>query len=121
MVRWPRWLVVTLVALGVTSAAQAKAQPLDNYGGYADLQAPGGATGFFRLERVDQRWVFVTPEGNVFWLRSVYNVDWGGREYRDVTTTKYPNGEVWTQAVRRLRNWGFNALGEYANLRSLPL
>jgi agarase len=36
----------------------------DRYGGCPDIQL--GATGFFRLERTDQRWWLVTPEGNAF-------------------------------------------------------
>jgi agarase len=94
---------------------------VDRYGGYEGLRVPGGATGFFRLEKVGLRWVFVTPEGNAFWLRGVYGVDWGGREHRTVASAKYPQGETWTQAVRRLKGWGFNALGEYANLGALPV
>jgi len=102
---------------------------LDQYGGYVDLPAPGGSTGFFRVEKVGNRWIFVTPEGNAFWIRAVYGVDItdGGQAYVEALKQKYnsPGGIPWwtfvTQAVRRLRSWGFNALGEYHSLYALPV
>lgn len=73
---------------------------LDPYGGYPELPVPGGATGFFRLGRLGHRSVFATPEGNAFWMRSVYEC--GAMD-------------------PRFRQWGFNALGEYTNLHALPI
>lgn len=102
---------------------------LDQYGGYVDLPAPDGATGFFRVERIGNRWLFVTPDGHAFWMRAVYGVDItdGGQAYVEALKQKYnsPNEIPWwtfaTQAVRRLRSWGFNALGEYHSPYALPV
>jgi hypothetical protein len=42
----------------------------DRYGGLRRL-GTHGATGYFRLEKVDGRWWFVTPEGHLFFLKAV--------------------------------------------------
>jgi hypothetical protein len=106
------------------SAAPAVAQELDMYGGYKDM--PGVATGHFRVEKRGLRYVFVTPEGNSFWMRAVYGVDTydGGVPFAEALRAKYGE-DVWPDfvqdAVRRLRGWGFNALGEYATNYALPI
>jgi len=45
----------------------------DKYGGWTKLQF--GATGFFRLERTEQRWWLVSPEGNAFLIHGLDHVD----------------------------------------------
>ena len=109
-----------------STPSMSSAQNLDQYGGYQDLPVPGGATGFFRVGKLGTRWVFATPEGNAFWLRAVYVVNWidGGDTYRNKIGAKYAgsgDGAFWIQAIRRLRSWGFNALGEYASTHALPI
>ncbi|MEU4482624.1 hypothetical protein AB0F68_31905 [Micromonospora sp. NPDC023966] len=42
----------------------------DRYGGIKSL-GRHGATGYFRLQKVDGRWWFVTPEGHLFFLKAV--------------------------------------------------
>ncbi|HEY7203346.1 MAG TPA: hypothetical protein VIA61_03585 [Methylomirabilota bacterium] len=102
---------------------------LDRYGGYADIAAEGTASGFFRVEKVGARWVLVTPDNHVFWVRSVYGVNTfdGGNAYVDAVKKKYnsPGGMPWApfvrQASRRLKSWGFNTLGEYTTNYALPI
>jgi agarase len=114
--------IAVFTVLVCTSGATA--QPLDQYGGYADK--PGVATGHFRIEKRGVRSVFVTPEGNAFWMRAVYGVDtWdGGATYAEALRRKYGQ-DVWPgfaqDSVARLRSWGFNALGEYASNYVLPI
>ncbi|RRK00080.1 hypothetical protein Ga0100230_019015 [Opitutaceae bacterium TAV3] len=52
----------------------------DRYGGVKDPSRKRKATGFFRLEKIDARWWFITPEGNP-WLMSAVSADspweWG--------------------------------------------
>lgn len=111
-----------------SSSPTAAAQNLDQYGGYRDLPAPGGATGFFRVEKMGTRWVFVTPDGNAFWMRGVYNVDVSihvddlGGTYRNRVIAKYGDADLrWApQQNRRLKSWGFNALSEYSINWTLP-
>src|SRR2546422_1531735 len=106
---------------------------LDRYGGTAEL-GRFEATGFFRIVRgADRRFLLVTPEGNGFWLRACYGIDItdGGSAFVDSLRTKYrndPTFPTWgywfafvAQAVRLLRQNGFNALGEYMSNYALPI
>lgn len=123
------WGAVLVVCLWVGLVGIASAQELDQYGGYRDLRAPGGGSGFFRVEKIGSRWVLVTPEGHVFWLRAVYAVHYGdgGASYLRVLKEKHqspkytPWGPFVAHAVKRLRSWGFNALGEYSASNALPI
>ncbi|NYI03922.1 hypothetical protein [Allostreptomyces psammosilenae] len=58
----------------------------DRYGGLRQL-GNHRATGYFRLEKVDGRWWFVTPQGHLFFLKGVDAVsdqEWGyGTVYRN--------------------------------------
>lgn len=93
----------------------------DNFGGLLAIRSPNGGTGFFRLERFGNRWMFVTPEGHGFWFLGVALVESGapgkddsGRKYGDYVQTKYGTSAVWAVVSKqRLLDWGFNALGMY--------
>lgn len=58
----------------------------DKYGGIKAL-GHHGATGYFRLEKIDGRWWFVTPDGHLFFLKGVDSMsheEWGyGTLYRN--------------------------------------
>ncbi|MBN2309275.1 MAG: hypothetical protein JXR94_09910 [Candidatus Hydrogenedentes bacterium] len=60
---------------------------LDQYGGWTGLK--GQRTGFFHVEKIGERWWFITPEGNAYFMLQM----------------------IWTdrEDVPRLRSWGFNA------------
>lgn len=91
---------------------------LDQYGGY--LVKSGRSTGFFRVERINERWYFVDPVGNPFWMRSVYNID--PYSYEGTARGKYGSIPRWAvQTVRRLRSWGFNTIGEYSGNALFPV
>ena len=102
---------------------------LDRYGGYADIAASAKGSGFFRVEKIGARWVLVTPDNHVFWVRSVYGVNTydGGGTYTEAAKKKYnsPGGMPWALFVRqaslRLKTWGFNTLGEYTTNYALPI
>jgi hypothetical protein len=90
---------------------------LDQYGGITSIPSPNGGTGLFRVEQFDDRWMFVTPEGNAFWMFGVYNIN-----PRIQFPGKYPDKQTWgKQTVRRLRKWGFNTVGEYSVPQVLPI
>jgi hypothetical protein len=116
----------------VASALAPSGEPspaLDQYGGYRDLPVPGGATGFFRTQKVGDRWLFVTPEGHALWLRAVYGIDItdGGDAYVEALKRKYnsPSSIPWwpfaQRSAGRLKQWGFNALGEYSSAYAFPV
>lgn len=119
-----------VTSLGRTGRAFPQSpEPLDRYGGYRNLSVKDGGTGFFRVGQIGSRWVLVTPEGHAFWLRAVYGVNTfdGGAAYAEAVKKKYnsPGGVPWPlfvrQAARRLKTWGFNAIGEYSSGYALPI
>ncbi len=121
-------LIASLFLIFNLTPAVASAQTLDQYGGYKDLPVPGGATGHFRVAKLNNRWIFATPDGNAFWMTGVYNVNIDdhvtdlGTTYTQVCDAKYGDHRLtWgPQQNRRLKSWGFNTLGEYASGYTLP-
>ena len=115
--------VLSSLALLAASAASANPPKRDRYGGVKQRVAK--ETGYFRTQKVGNRWMLVTPEGNAFWMAGVYMVHWhdGGKTAADAFASRY--GGDWekfsTHAVRRLRSWGFNTLGEYSATHALPI
>ena len=67
---------------------------LDQYGGWTGLK--GQRTGFFHVENLGDRWWFITPEGNAYYMVHMVR---GGKE-----------------AVPRLKSWGFNAAEREAGM-----
>ena len=114
------WLAVALLVAGVFGDDLPKR---DRYGGVKQrvMEAPG----YFRTQKVGDRWMLVTPEGNPFWMAGVYVVDFrdGNKAAAEAFAAKY--GSDWAKfsehAVRRLRAWGFNTLGEYSGAHLLPV
>lgn len=83
-------------------------------------------SGFFRTARSGGRWIFLSPEGRPFWMRAVYAVnltDGGESAANETLRAKYQND--WTafaqHVVKKLRSWGFNAIGEYSSPYVYPV
>jgi hypothetical protein len=95
----------------------------DPFGGVMDQGGKG--SGFFKTEKVGTRWMLESPVGHPFWMRAVYAVDWndGGQAAQKALQEKYRNDPTSfaVHAVERLRDWGFNTLGEYASPYVYPL
>jgi len=107
-----------------TLSLQVLGLGLDQYGGLTALPSAHGATGFFHIEQFGQRWFLVSPDGNQFWLSSVYGVGPGngGSEYAMAIAAKYGASQTFaSQAVRRLRSWSFNTIGEYSATYVYPV
>ena len=60
---------------------------LDAYGGWKGLQ--GTRTGFFHVEQIGERWWFITPEGNAYFMLQL--------------------GRGSQEDSQRVKSWGFNA------------
>ncbi|MGH9395372.1 MAG: hypothetical protein ACRD18_00790, partial [Terriglobia bacterium] len=85
------------------------------YGGLVNMPSPHGGTGFFRVEKFGNRWTFVDPLGNAFWLFSVYSACPSG-------LNSSVNLSGWaTHLNERLLSWGFNALGEFTSTCDTPI
>lgn len=79
-------------------------------------------TGYFTVAKAGNRWTFVTPDGNAFWMRSVYHATETFVESSVIQQKYHGDVELWaTQRNRRLLNWGFNTLGEFTAQRGLPI
>jgi hypothetical protein len=85
----------------------------DHYGGYATetLQA----TGFFRLERNDDRWRLIDPDGHPFFIVGINHIDDASLKYDHNITIwreRYGSKTNWIQqgVVGPLREWGFNTI-----------
>lgn len=65
---------------------------LEKYDQYGGIQYAGTyeSTGFFRLQKIDDKWWFVTPEGHKFFLKGVDAVD--ANEWGYSTPYKNPDG-----------------------------
>jgi len=93
----------------------------DRYGGWLGLELQ--ASGRFRVERVDGRWWFVTPDGHPFFSTGVQVVSPrgdlaadGSRPYRDTVATRYASDEEWAEAVvDRLEAAGLNTIGDFSD------
>jgi len=121
-------------------AESATLKPMDagytKFGGYAELPVTKG-TGFFRVEEVDGKWWFITPEGHRFYSVGVNWVDprveapYGEREFmfaamppkEELTNPEEADfggfmlkrrfgsdwEKIWTdRTFQRLAAWGFN-------------
>lgn len=95
----------------------------DSYGGW--LNAPdtlgGAAPGeYFRVEKRDGKWWFITPDGNPFLSKGVTDVNWAGAalegDFQNVLVEKYGSEQAWSIAANnRLKEWGFNTVGPWSS------
>jgi len=119
-----------VLGLSLIGNAFASAQALvDQYGGVVPRVAT--ATGYYQVKQVDDRWLFVTPEGNGMWMTGIYavihpkSIDDLGTNTQDRIAAKYGGGANWinawrVNAARRLKGWGFNTLAEYQHWGMRP-
>jgi len=124
------WLVLLWSCIAAFGGQRQGGQTrLDRYGGDRSIQ--GKRTGFFHLEKISRQWVFITPAGHGLFPRSVAAIYFThpgltpeGETYKEIVEAKYrkpgdedvvPARERWANKVRkRLRLWGFNAIGPYS-------
>ena len=101
---------------------------VDAFGGVIALHSPHGGTGRWRTEKLGKRWVLITPAGNAFWMIGIWGItgdahaDERGASYDQRAAAKYGNSTPLAslQANRRLRSWGFNAIGPWCYRMNLP-
>lgn len=84
----------------------------DRYGGNTAIRAE--ATGWFRVEEIEGRWFWITPEGNAFFSLGITHT---GETIRQdelgVFASRFENDEEKMGGffLERMRNWGFNSAG----------
>mgnify|MGYP005635540351 CR=1 FL=1 len=87
---------------------------LDRYFGTTEIKA--NPTGFFRVENVNDRWWFITPQGHGFLSLGVNHIDSSALKYPDnidVWKQNYSSEQDFLQRCVRadLTEWGFNTIG----------
>ena len=110
-------IIICFVLSGLTLTGQSL-DLFDQYGGAKNLPCPTGATAHWYVEKISNRWWFCTPDGNAFWLHSVWNVNSSSSTSRaGVRLGGSLNSAAPRMAVqaRRIRTWGFNALDAYSS------
>jgi hypothetical protein len=107
-----------LRALWDRDRAVSTEYPFCELGGMRDRVLP--ATGFFRVERVDDRWILVDPHGHPFfsagmdlvgWSQGSFATDVSGREF--VYEELPPNGPAWLRPGRHVSFYAANIMRRF--------
>lgn len=108
--------LLAAIALGQTVPVS-----YDQYGGINEKPSKFGTSNDFRVEKFGPHWMLVTPAGHAFFMKGVFAVavdthtDALGSDYKTRILAKYGNLTNWALYTnKRLKGWGFNALGEYS-------
>jgi len=95
---------------------------LDAWGG--DERVTVEATGFFRTDKLCERWWIITPDGHPTWSLGVNTINPNGdtdaitgeRLYAEAVDAIYEDDEAWAEAATtRLKSWGFNTTGAWSS------
>lgn len=113
----PEW--VTYEARTVDKLPGFKTQKpaaISIYGGWKAWQKE--ATGFFRTQKIDNRWWIIDPEGYPFIHKAVVALSPGrSTNQKKVFDKKFGTVENWVQSeTQLLRNYGFNGVGAWSNV-----
>lgn len=115
--------VAFLLAVSLDIPDTRAAASLDRYGGCIALQGNNGS-GFFRVERLGDRYYLITPENHAFislaFTTANYADRWGGycppldsypNPYNNQARHNGEDGAWQAELKANLRRWGFNSLG----------
>lgn len=87
----------------------------DRFGGFKGIQRE--ATGFFRVENVDGRWMFITPEGHGYLALGVNHIDvfLAGQADAMLQRLGGDRRKVEEELFQSVQDLGFNAGGAYGS------
>lgn len=91
----------------------------DQYGGWKDVTYE--ATGFFRTQKVGDRWWMVDPEGHPYIFKgvAVFSVGHSDRQAKALED-KFSTRENWAASeMDMLRSLGFNGLGAWSSVEAV--
>lgn len=96
-----------------------KPVPLSKYGGWKKRQVE--ATGFFRTQKIGNRWWCVDPEGYLYFNIALNSISRGGSERnRQALTDKFGTPEEWIhQTLDMLRENGFTCAGSWSDYKAV--
>ncbi len=110
------------VAIDGGETKEAKPDPgRDLYTGSLKVQLP--ATGFFRVDKIGERWWLVTPDGHPFFSTGINDISQAGtatkggvQHYKDAVIAKYGTKEAWSDvAFKNCQEWGINTVGAWSD------
>lgn len=96
----------------------------DDFGGWKNCPEaikPSAGTGYFRVEKLNGAWWFVSPDGNPFISKGVTDINYLGAtlsddEWHQILVDKYGDEATWADAaVTRFDGWGFNTVGPWSS------
>lgn len=108
----PNWETFTAKTIDKLPDFKLKKEPtLNQYGSWKVNQT--NATGYFRTQKVDERWWIIDPEGYPFIHKGVAVFRPGASEHqKEVFLQKYKTDERWREEESAmLRSYGFNGTG----------
>ena len=105
----------------LASLPEIKTDPTPSKFGGAPREKKASATGFFRVEKIADRWWLIDPEGHPYIHRAVTSVrpprTRGAQEAFD---KKFTNTGTWAkQTAAQLHHHGFNGTGAFTDERTL--
>lgn len=113
-------LLVFAVLLSIPASCLAQSNGrYDKYGGVVAIK--GLKTGWFHVEQINDRWLFVTPEGHGFFSLGVtHAVDCIRKDELDLFETKFNSSEKRLSdfILNHFKRWGYNSSG-YGGLGSM--
>lgn len=109
-------LLLPFLAAGLLRAAPPDLY--DRFGGFTGIQRE--ATGFFRVEQVDGRWMFITPEGHGYVALGVNHIDIFLKDQAGAMLQRLGGDQkkVEQSLFQSVRDLGFNAGGAYGSEKS---
>lgn len=96
-----------------------KTEPRSKYGGW--LERKSSATGFFRVEKVGDRWWCIDPEGFYYINVALNSISKGGSDRnKQALVDKFGTPENWIfQTINMLHENGFNCAGSWSDHKSI--
>jgi hypothetical protein len=100
---------------------QAQTVRLDAYGG--TLERTEKATGFFRTQKIGERWWIITPDGHPMINMSVVSVSpSGGKTAKEYFPKVYGDVTNWAnETTAQFKDLGFNGVGAWSDVAALSL
>lgn len=111
------WLKYEANTVGTLPGFEQKPElPTSEYGGWKDWKSK--ATGFFRTEKVNDRWWIIDPEGYPYIHKAVVAFNPGKSEkQKQVFQDKFGGLDAWMQqSSDMLKDYGFNGAGAWTNV-----
>jgi hypothetical protein len=89
---------------------------LDEYGG--NIAIKSSVTGFFRTEKINNRWWVIDPNGNAFIVKAVNSIRIGSSPNNKISFDSiYHNPDNWIfKTYQLLKNNGFNCSGSWSEV-----